>query len=185
MRINLDIIANTVNGTRLAREPGAAQDFSDRIEDTRALIEDTNASIREICAGLHPSAIERGGLLGVIQSYALQFSKRTGIQTHVYCPHHEIALQPDLELALFRVFQEALTNCAKHAKATAVEVQVQLDGQPIFLSIADNGQGFDVHNTNTQSGLGLISMRETVELAGGQLRVESTPGRGTQVYVEI
>lgn len=185
LRINLDIIANTVKGVRLDHEPGAAHDFTDRIEDTRALIEDTNASIREICAGLHPSAIERGGLLGVIQSYALQFSKRTGIQTHVYCPHHEIALQPDLELALFRVFQEALTNCAKHAKATAVDVQVQLDGHPIFLSIADNGQGFDAHNANTQSGLGLISMRETVEFIGGQLRVESTPGHGTQVYVEI
>ncbi len=185
LRINLDIIANTVKGVRLNHELGAVQDFTDRIEDTRALIEDTNASIREICAGLHPSAIERGGLLGVIQSYALQFSKRTGIQTHVYFPHHEVALPTDLELALFRIFQEALTNCAKHANATAVEVRGQWDGRPIFLSIADNGQGFDPSASQAQSGLGLISMREMVEFIGGQLRVQSTSGQGTQVYVEI
>lgn len=185
LRINLDIIANTVHGAHPHNGSAPGNDLTDRIEDTRALIEDTNASIREICAGLHPAAIERGGILGVIQSHALQFAKRTGIQTQVHCRHHEIALQPDLELALFRVFQEALTNCAKHANATSVVVRLQLDGRPIFLAISDNGNGFDTHDTTQRRGLGLISMRETVELAGGQLRVVSQPGRGTQVYVEI
>jgi len=185
LRINLDIIANTVKGTHPNNDSGPDNALADRIEDTRALIEDTNASIREICAGLHPAAIERGGILGVIQSHALQFAKRTGIQTQVHCPHQEMALQPDLELALFRVFQETLTNCAKHAHATSVVVRLQLDARPIFLAISDNGNGFDTHDTTLQRGLGLVSMRETVELAGGQLRVTSQPGRGTQVVVEI
>lgn len=175
LRINLDIITNQL------REP----DLMDRIEDTRALIEDTNASIREICAGLHPAAIERGGLLGVVRSYATQFSKRTGIQTRVHCPHESASLTPDLELALFRIVQEALTNCAKHAHATSVDVRMQFDHRPIFLSVSDDGQGFDLRDTTRMRGLGLVSMRETVEFAGGVLRVESTPGGGTQIYAEI
>ncbi|MBK7005026.1 MAG: hypothetical protein IPH37_07620 [Burkholderiales bacterium] len=174
LRINLDIIANTVKGAHPNNDSGPGNALADRIEDSRALIEDTNASIREICAGLHPAAIERGGILGVIQSHALQFAKRTGIQTQV--PRTKMALQPDLELALFRVFQEALTNCAKHAHATSVVVRLQLDARPIFLAISDNGNGFDTHDTTLQRGLGLVSMRETVELAGGQLRVTSQPG---------
>lgn len=175
LRINLDIIATQL------REP----DLMDRIEDTRALIEDTNASIREICAGLHPAAIERGGLLGVVRSYATQFSKRTGIQARVHCPHESASLTPDLELALFRIVQEALTNCAKHAHATSVDVRMQFDGRPIFLSVSDDGQGFDLRDAKPMRGLGLVSMRETVEFAGGVLRVESKPGGGTQIYVEI
>ena len=63
--------------------------------------------------------------------------------------------------------------------------RLQLDARPIFLAISDNGNGFDTHDTTLQRGRGLVSMRETVELAGGQLRVTSQPGRGTQVVVEI
>lgn len=182
LRINLDIIANTQH------HPPNAQDFADRIDDTRALIEDTTMSIREICAGLHPPAIERGGLFGVVQSYAQQFAKRTGIQVHVSCPHGEIRLQADLELLLFRIVQEALTNCAKHAKARTAEVRLQLDSRPLMLTIADDGCGFDVKQTSQSAhpaGLGLLNMRETVEFAGGSFRLESAVGCGTRIYVEV
>lgn len=183
LRINLDIIAQSIPVLLPDHAPPA--DMADRVEDTRALIEDTNASIREICAGLHPAAIERGGLLGVIQSYTLQFAKRTGIRARVNCPHGEHPLSPDLELALFRIVQEALTNCAKHAQARNVDVRLQFDDHPIVLSIRDDGRGFDPHVHKTLSGFGLVNMRETVEFAGGHLRIESEPGRGTHVCVEI
>ena len=121
----------------------------------------------------------------MVRSYATQFSKRTGIQARVHCPHESASLTPDLELALFRIVQEALTNCAKHAHATSVDVRMQFDGRPIFLSVSDDGQGFDLRDAKPMRGLGLVSMRETVEFAGGVLRVESKPGGGTQIYVEI
>lgn len=182
LRINLDIIAQT------QQQAPNTQDFADRIDDTRALIEDTTMSIREICAGLHPPAIERGGLFGVVQSYAQQFAKRTGIQVHVSCPHGEIRLQADLELLLFRVVQEALTNCAKHAKAHSAEVRLQLDSQPLMLTISDDGCGFDLEQATPNAhpvGLGLLNMRETVEFAGGSFRLESAVGCGTRIYVEV
>jgi PAS domain S-box-containing protein len=186
LRMNLDIIVQT---QQLAHHNNELErDFAGRIDDTMALIEDTTASIREICAGLHPSAIERGGLLGVVQSYAQQFSKRTTIQVHVSCPHDQVRLQADTELALFRIVQEALTNCAKHAKAHHAEVRLQLDSRPLMLTIADDGCGFDVELSSTsaqRSGLGLLNMRESVEFMGGSFRVESGAGHGTHIYVEI
>ena len=182
LRINLDMIAKATG-----QAPGG-QDFFDRIDDTRALIEDTTASIREICAGLHPAAIERAGLLGVVQSYSQQFAKRAGVTVNVHCSHEEIRLPADMELALFRVVQEALTNCAKHAQASNIEIAVKIDAQPLVLSIFDDGCGFDIAQmvvSGTLNGLGLINMRETVEFAGGSFRVESTPGQGTRIYIEI
>lgn len=182
LRINLDIIAMvspTAHGT---------QDFADRVADTRALIEDTTISIREICAELHPPVLDIGGLLSVVQSYAQQFAKRTGLQVRVNCPHGEVRLAPALELSLFRIVQEALTNCAKHANARVVEVRLQLESSPLMLCVADDGVGFDpdqIAQTRQVLGLGLLNMRETAEFAGGKFKVESAPGGGTRVCVEI
>jgi PAS domain S-box-containing protein len=184
--INLSIITRTIQKAPKSHE--FDQNFADRIEDTRALIDDTNASIREICAGLHPAAIERAGLMSVVQSYAHQFFKRTAIQVRVDCPHDEIRLHADLELTLFRIVQEALTNCAKHAHAQTVDVRMQLDRRPVLLCVSDDGCGFELQPSTGRApfhGLGLINMRETVEFAGGSFKLESAPGFGTRIYVEI
>jgi PAS domain S-box-containing protein len=184
--INLSIITRTIQKAPKSHE--FDQNFADRIDDTRALIDDTNASIREICAGLHPAAIERAGLLSVVQNYAHQFVKRTAIQVRVSCPHNEIRLHADLELTLFRIVQEALTNCAKHAHAQTVDVRMRLDSHPILLCVSDDGCGFELQPSTGRApfhGLGLINMRETVEFAGGSFKLESAPGFGTRIYVEI
>lgn len=182
LRINLDIIAMASpieHGT---------QDFADRVADTLALIEDTTISIREICAELHPPVLDIGGLLSVVQSYAQQFAKRTGLQVRVNCSHGEVRLAPELELSLFRIVQEALTNCAKHANARVVEVRLQLDSNPLRLDVTDDGIGFDPdqHAQARQvPGHGLLNMKETAEFAGGRFTVAFTPGSGTRVGVEI
>lgn len=97
-------------------------------------------------------------------------------------------LAPDLELALFRVVQEALTNAAKHAHARSITVQLQLQDRPLRICIADDGVGFDVEQVMRErrtAGLGLINMRETTEFAGGRFSLESAPGQGTRICVEI
>lgn len=182
LRINLDIIAKQLDAMSLD------ETMLNRIEDTRALIDDTTLSIREICAGLHPAAIERGGLLGVVRAYCEQIARRTGMRVDLRCPHEERRLSPELELALFRIVQEALTNCAKHANAASVEVRLQFDRPPVIVSIADDGQGFDAEATMrgvNLRGLGLVNMRDTVDFAGGRMRLESSPGAGTRIYIEI
>ena len=182
LRINLDIIA------MVSPSDHGTQDFADRVADTRALIEDTSISIREICAELHPPVLDIGGLLSAVQSYAQQFAKRTGLQVRVNCPHGEVRLAPALELSLFRIVQEALTNCAKHAHARVVEVRLQLDSSPLSLCVADDGVGFDLDQlaqARHLAGHGLMNMEETAEFAGGEFRVESAPGGGTRVHVAI
>lgn len=182
LRINLDIITKATPAERSTAE------FAGRVEDTQALIEDTTISVREICAELHPPAIDCGGLLGVVQSYAQQFARRTGLQVNVECPHGEVRLAHDLELALFRIVQEALTNSAKHAQARTVTVLLQFDASPLLVIVSDDGVGFDVEQamkSRHTAGLGLINMRETAEFAGGRFTLQSVPGHGTRICVEI
>ncbi len=184
LRINLDLIALA---TPQDRETPA---YSYRIEDTRALIEDTTVSVRDICSELHPPVLESGGLLSVVQSYVLQFARRTGIKAHVQCLHADLRLSPDLEISLFRILQEALANCAKHASASVVLVNLQLDTLPMLLSVHDNGSGFDPDLVRPAApgepgGHGLRNMKETAEFIGARFILDSVPGLGTRVLVEL
>jgi signal transduction histidine kinase len=99
-----------------------------------------------------------------------------------------VRLAPSLELALFRIVQEALTNCAKHASAKVVLVRLQLDSCPKLLSVLDDGAGFELEPQDGvlhSRGQGLRNMKETAEFVGGRFGLESVPGRGTRVFVEI
>ncbi|NLG27828.1 MAG: sensor histidine kinase, partial [Chloroflexi bacterium] len=92
---------------------------------------------------------------------------------------------PDTELAVYRVVQEALTNVARHAEATRVDVVLtRRDGRVIAI-VEDDGAGFDPSGAGDGQGLGLVGMRERAELLGGTLTVESSPGQGTTIYLEV
>lgn len=123
-----------------------------------------------------------------MQNYAQQFSRRTGLAVHIECTPGNARLEHDLELALFRIVQEFLTNSAKHAQSCSVQLLLQLDSRPVVLVASDDGVGFDVEATMAsryRAGLGLIHMRETAEFAGGRLTLQSAPGHGTRICVEI
>jgi signal transduction histidine kinase len=127
-------------------------------------------------------------MLGVVQNYVQNFVRRTGLKVEVHCSHEETHLPPALALPLFRILQEALTNCAKHADARCVDIRLQLHSLPIFLEVEDDGIGFDRNETSTvprSGGLGLMNMRETAEFVGGELTLRSRSGEGTTVRVEI
>jgi signal transduction histidine kinase len=111
----------------------------------------------------------------------------------VACRHPEIDLPSDLELALFRIVQEALTNCTKHARASVVTVNLQLDTQPLQISVADDGIGFDPQalteagapGARQSSGQGLRHMRQSAEFFNAIFRIDSAPGCGTRIFLEI
>lgn len=169
------------------QERGASA-FSDWTDDTRALIEDTTQSIREICAELHPRMPSHGALFSMLKDYAGPYARRTGLQTDVTSDQEDGQFSAELELALFRVAQEALTNSAKHAYATHVQVDLQFHTEPMVLSIIDNGVGFDVGGSapaQPRRGQGLVNMRETAEFNGCDFESQSTRGGGTQVTVRI
>ena len=154
--INLDVMSAT-----LLKE--GSVELAARLEDTRALIEDTTASIREISADLRPPVLDYAGLLAALESYAHQFSRRTGIPVQVDCLDRASAIVVGVGIdCLFRIAQEALTNCAKHACATSIRVTLRQGGHPVVLTVADNGVGFDpdMLREAVQPGLGTANMKD-------------------------
>lgn len=181
IRINLGMIISALS-------PGTSPEFGERLADTVALLEDTEISIREICSDLRSPIIDYAGLSAAMEEYARRYASRTGIRVLVLCHNAATRLAPALESLLFRIFQEALTNSLKHAKAQLIEVAVDFDATPIVLTIDDDGIGFDpakIDSGASKSGMGLGNMREMAEFAGGLMTIESCPGRGTRISVSI
>jgi PAS domain S-box-containing protein len=176
--INLEVAA-------MALQTHDWAEIAERMADNRALIEDTAASIREICADLRPPALDHAGLLPALESYVSQYSHRTGIAVTLDCVGRDTKLSPDKESILFRIFQEALTNAAKHAEATSIKVEVSLDEHLLRLSVSDDGRGFNPETATESSGLGLINMREMAEFSGGAFSLSASPGHGARIQVEI
>ena len=178
--INLKVIASEL-------QPEHTTDFFDRMEDTLALIADTTTSIREICTDMRPPLLDYAGLAAAIETYVQQFKHRTGIEVQFHCLNQSERYTPELESLLFRICQEALTNCLKHAAATSIVITLNNDRRPITLIIMDNGIGFDAEQLGMHgcAGLGLLSMREMTEIMGGSFFLESALGKGTQIKVVV
>lgn len=156
------------------------------LADAAALLADTNDSIRQVCADLRPPVLDYAGLLPALQSYAQQYAGRTGLAVEMDCSGQPIRFDPHLESTLFRIAQEALTNCAKHAGAGHVCIGLGVGEEQVSMTIADDGTGFATDAVGAMSpGLGLLSMRERAEFVGGSFCIESSPGRGTRVTVNI
>lgn len=172
-----------------AELPQQASDaLASRLDDTRALLADTIAAIRNVCADLRPATLDYLGLNQALKEYAEQFSRRNGIAVQASGMDSSQRLAAETETMLFRVAQEALTNCAKHANATSISIELTRAGGQTVLTIADNGAGFDpkaLGQAGHKAGLGLLTMRERAEFAGGRMSLESGPGKGTRIRVEV
>jgi len=179
--LNLGMIADDL-------PPGLPDGLEARLADTRALLADTTAGIRDVCAELRPATLDYAGLPDALREYAQQFSRRTGIAVKVSAERSAERGDAESESMLFRIAQEALTNCAKHAHASAVKVELSFGNPQMVLTVSDNGAGFDpeaLGQAGHRPGLGLLTMRERVEFAGGKFDLESAPGKGTRIRVEI
>ena len=110
------------------------------------------------------------------------FSEQTGMRVDLESPIHE-RLPPDVETALYRIVQEALTNVVKHARARAVSIVLGRKARVVTALIEDDGRGF--RRDGSGEGLGLLGMSERLALLGGRLKVESTPGAGTTIVAEV
>lgn len=183
IQLSLDNLLETLG-------PGLGKAQRETIEDMRALIEDTMASVREICTELRPPLLDYAGLLPALDAYCQQVARRIGIDVEFEARMAGVQLGKDVESLLFRIVQESITNCAKHASAQRICVALSGDAQRTVLTISDDGLGFSPQLLGQDAaaqppGLGLISMRERAEFAGGRLQIESRPGGGTRIQVEL
>ena len=171
---------------RLPQDTAAS--VRERLSDTEALVRATIMTTREISHDLHPSVLEYGGVIPALEDYGRKFSGHTGITVEVTGKDRELRFPPETEIALYRIAQEALTNCAKHAEASTVTISLDGDAEHGVFSITDDGGGFDPNSLMDREhtpGLGLLSMRERAEAIGGKLTVKSAPGSGTRISVDF
>ena len=143
--------------------------------------------IRELAHNLRPLALDQLGLLEALRQHVDRFGQETGMSVS-FTTSGDLALNPLAEVTVLRIVQESLGNIQKHADATQVEVDLKVKDSRLEASITDNGRGFNPGETAltaTEVGLGLVSMRERAELLGGSLLVESSPGKGCRVRLQL
>jgi len=161
------------------RLPRTNSEVLARMRSTRQLAARTIQSVRRISTELRPGVLDVG-LAAAVEWQAQEFGARFGIQCKVRLLTKEV-FAPDVSTALFRILQETLTNVARHAKATRVEVVLQKQRDRLVLRIHDNGRGFDSGDPALSKSLGLLGMRERAAILGGAVSVSSAPGKGTIV----
>lgn len=161
---------------------------SQLLKDVSMLLSDTTEAIREVCAELRPPVLDYAGLWPALENLAQSYKQRTGIAVELDEHVGTERLAQDVEIRLFRLVQEALTNCAKHSQAKTVHISFIRRGEEVVLSICDDGIGFDpdvLGKNGHDVGLGLITMREGIEFVGGKLILNTAPGRGTCIEVDL
>jgi len=152
------------------------------------LVEQTTEDIRHIMANLRPPVLEDYGLLAALRWHGDLFASRNEISVTVEGEEPDPRMGIELEIVLFRIAQEALTNIAKHAKASNVTMNFSIKDGIQRLVITDDGVGFDTDELSKykeQTSWGLVTMSERAQSIGGSLSIESPPGGGTQIIVGV
>jgi signal transduction histidine kinase len=157
----------------------------DRVVSATDLVDEIVASVQEIASELRPGVLDKLGLGMAVRAEARRFEQRTRIQCEVHLPDAEPPLSMDLSVALFRIFQECLTNVARHAGAGKVVVDLKVDREQVELRVQDNGQGIPSQSANDPESLGLLGMRERAALLGGEVLFQSGREGGTVVTARI
>lgn len=149
------------------------------------LIDETIGSVRRIASGLRPELLDEQGLAAAIGWHARDFQQRTGIRCIVDAPPDSNGLDPERSTAVFRVFQEVLTNVARHANATRVDVSMRTEETGLMLEVRDNGKGIPPAAVDDPKSLGLLGMRERVLPFAGSIEISASRGKGTRVLVSV
>jgi signal transduction histidine kinase len=163
---------------------GGQREFDETLADVKAMTERSLRIIRDIAAGLRPSVLDDLGLAAALQRHAREYSARTGIAVSIAVDGDGQRLDDRCRTSIYRIVQEALTNCAKHARAAHVEIGMRETNGQLVLVVRDDGVGF-VPAQAVHAGLGLIGIEERARELGGHLEVRSAPGQGTTIQVAL
>ena len=157
------------------------------LEDARSIAENTLQGVRDLSQLLHPSMLDDFGLPETIRSYLRSYSKRTGIRAHFTEHGMEQRLPPEVEVCVYRIAQEALTNVARHSGARNAVLALSRSDEGLSMTIEDDGRGVDGKALRVPSahGLGVIGMRERAQALGGTFSLEPRPTGGTCVAVHL
>ncbi len=157
----------------------------DRINGVLTMLTEMIQSIRRISTQLRPSILDDLGLIEALRWQVRDFQKRTGIPVEFDCSEEILKLEPSVTTGLFRIFQESLTNVARHSEATAVLARLFVEDGRLILTIMDNGEGFDTAAAKKKKTLGLLGMKERMLMMKGTYDIDSQPGKGTQLRFSV
>ena len=165
--------------------PALDRPISQRSQSILKLLDEAIQSIRKIATELRPAILDDLGIGAALEWVAEDFQARTGTKVQVSLPDRDIAVEGESATALFRILQETLTNVARHADATQVDVRLGKEDSNLVLEVRDNGKGIREEQLSAAKSLGILGMRERVQLLGGTLTISGAPGSGTTVRVLI
>lgn len=170
-------------GLKSVEDAKSATEASVAAAALRELVVTTLQDVRRLAVELRPKALDDFGLVSALERLVETFREQTGIQVDLEPRLGEERLSPDVETTLYRITQEALTNVVKHAQAKRVSIVLTRRNGSVAAVIEDDGRGFSTSSEG--NGLGLLGMRERITLVGGRLDVESSPGFGTTLSIEV
>jgi len=162
--------------------------LSRKIARTQRLVEKSVDIVHRFARELRPAVLDDLGLIPALHSFMKRFTKETGVRVGLSAFAGVEALGSAKRTVFYRVAQEALANVARHAQASRVDVGIRKVSNAVHMQIKDNGKSFDVEqiwHARKSQRLGLLGMRERVEMVGGKFSVESAPGKGTAINVQI
>jgi signal transduction histidine kinase len=170
----------------LRDEAGAdAREAQKRISSMIDICDTTIRSVKRIITELRPRLLDDLGLTAAMEWMSEEFQRRTGIATRIAITPAEIVLDPERSTAIFRIFQETLTNIGRHSGATVIDAVLRRKGETITLEVRDNGRGISEEQAQDPRSFGLIGMRERAKYFGGSLTIKGTPHTGTVVTVTL
>jgi signal transduction histidine kinase len=157
----------------------------EKTDTMRQLIDSTMQLVRRISTGMRPEILDDMGLVAAIGWQAREFQKRMGIRCRVELPEEQIEIGAAVSTAVFRIFQELLTNISRHAKASSVSVQLNVSRELLTLKVVDDGIGIAEGAMQARESLGLLGMQERAQFFGGEISIHGTPSHGTTVSLRI
>lgn len=183
-------LASLMVGLKTAEMAATLEESKTRIAELRVLAANTLDEVHALALGLRPSILDDLGLIVALERHAEDFSRQFAIDVDFQATGFDqgIRLPARLEMPLYRIVQEALTNAAKHAEPVHISILVEYRKAGVLIIVEDDGKGFDVAaamDSPMEGKLGLFGMQERASLVGGKLTIESNPGTGTTVFVEV
>ena len=185
------LTAISINLATMLQElsPAGSPNLYDRLNESKQLADQTLEHIRELSFDLRPAMLDDLGLVSALHWYIKRCAQRVNIPIELDATELQERLPTHIETALYRIFQEALTNVMRHAHAHQVHLLLRRRGSTVIAQIEDDGCGFDMaqvlNHEMPKNGTGLLSMRERVALLGGTFNVHAEPGYGTRISIEI
>lgn len=170
----------------LKKNQNAAKEITNsKLDSMVDVINQTIKTIQRIGTELRPKLLDDLGLISALEWQTDEFQKRSGIRCKINFESEEAQLDPKVSLSVFRIFQEALTNIARHSKADKVEIDINFQNDSFILSIADNGIGIPIEKLNASNSIGITGMKERADIVGGSVEFMIKKNKGTKIIVSV